>query len=101
MAKPAADWIRPENSFSTPGLVPVLLLPPLSLWLLAEDAQYFDTTVDPPVTIDLDGEEQLKTEEESEVEEDEAEHEVLWSPLSKCLELVEAHFDFVATALLP
>lgn len=96
-----ADWIRPVNSFSTPGLVPTLLLPTTSLCVLVEDAQYLDTTVVPPVTIDLDGEEQLRTEEESEVEEDEAEHEVLRSPLSICLELVDGHSELEGRALLP
>jgi hypothetical protein len=69
--------------------------------VLVEDAQYLETTVVPPVTMDLDGEEQLKTEEEeSEVDEDDAEHEVLRSPVSECLELLDSHFDFVRTALL-
>jgi hypothetical protein len=82
--------------------VPVLLLPITPIWVLVEDEQYLDTTVVPPVTMDLDGDEQLKTEEEeSEVEEDEAEHEVFMSPLSECLELVDCHFDLIETALLP
>lgn len=97
----AADWILPVNSFSPPGLVPALLLPTTSFWVLVEDGQYLDTTVVPPVTIDLDGEEQLRTEEESEVEEEEAEHEVFKSPRSSCLELADDHLVLAGSALLP